>query len=159
MVGRAEDLLGRRFGMLTVVALADPYIHANGRRVVRWLCDCDCGGESVTRAETLKRGNAKSCGCRGRADKITYSGMHVKLRKERGPASSYTCQQKDCEKPAAEWAYDGADRGEFVGSISASADHPVRAWSGDIYHYMPLCRSHHRLFDREQPTRTIEYRS
>lgn len=28
-----------------------------------WRCKCDCGGEKVTRTETLRMGATKSCGC------------------------------------------------------------------------------------------------
>lgn len=54
-----EDLAGKRFGKLTVIALAGK--SDSGR--VRWLCRCDCGAEKVILAHCLKNGETKSCGC------------------------------------------------------------------------------------------------
>lgn len=54
-----EDLTGRRFGMLTVVAPAP-----NMGRGARWHVVCDCGREKNVLAKNLKSGQTKSCGCR-----------------------------------------------------------------------------------------------
>ncbi len=35
----------------------------DGKRV-RWLCQCTCGNTKVARANDLRSGNTKSCGCR-----------------------------------------------------------------------------------------------
>lgn len=54
----AIDLTGKRFGLWTVIERAKtsgPY--------VMWRCKCDCGNEGVVRANSLKRGDSKSCGC------------------------------------------------------------------------------------------------
>lgn len=56
---RAE-LLGQRFGQLTVVAL-HPHRSASSRAL--WVCLCDCGNQRITDTSSLKRGSAKSCGC------------------------------------------------------------------------------------------------
>jgi len=47
------NLRGRRFGAL--VAIEDV-----GDKM--WRCACDCGGESVARADNLRSGNTRSCG-------------------------------------------------------------------------------------------------
>lgn len=50
---------GARFGRLVVADRAE-----NGpRRQVRWRCMCDCGGETVARADDLRSGHVTSCGC------------------------------------------------------------------------------------------------
>lgn len=49
-----NNLIGRRFGKLTVVSWA----HNS-----RWLCLCDCGGQSKVLTANLNRGNTSSCGC------------------------------------------------------------------------------------------------
>ncbi len=58
--GGVVDLVGQRFGMLTVVEDATPLGQRGARR---WRARCDCGGSRVTRADRLKRGDTKSCGC------------------------------------------------------------------------------------------------
>lgn len=52
------DLSGERYGRLVVVdrALND------GKRTM-WNCVCDCGNRVTVRAENLRSGNTKSCGC------------------------------------------------------------------------------------------------
>ena len=54
-----NELIGKRFGRLVVLAEADK--GAQGKR--RWLCVCDCGGFTVTGKSNLISGNTKSCGC------------------------------------------------------------------------------------------------
>lgn len=53
------NLLGERFGRLTVIKEAGRDKHKN----VRWECLCDCGGTSTCTTNTLRRGHSKSCGC------------------------------------------------------------------------------------------------
>lgn len=53
------DIVGLRFGRLTVVALAGH--SASGR--VTWRCVCDCGAEKVAEGIRLRSGDTKSCGC------------------------------------------------------------------------------------------------
>jgi len=52
------DLTGERYGRLVVLERAPN----DGRRTM-WRCVCDCGTEVVVRAENLRSGNTKSCGC------------------------------------------------------------------------------------------------
>lgn len=54
---RAEDLTGRRFGRLVV--LADLGTDEHGAR--HWLCRCDCGREAVRTALQLRRGESAQC--------------------------------------------------------------------------------------------------
>lgn len=65
---RLIDLTGQKFGRLTVIERAEN----KGRRTT-WLCVCDCGNKTVSYAETLRRGDTKSCGCY-RIDKLTTHG-------------------------------------------------------------------------------------
>ena len=57
------DLMGRRFGKLTVIAKADPYVARSGNKIPRWRCKCDCGKETVVSHYSLLRGATQSCGC------------------------------------------------------------------------------------------------
>lgn len=52
------ELTGQRFGKLIVKSFFDIQ-HRN----TRWLCDCDCGNETVVVGAALKYGDTKSCGC------------------------------------------------------------------------------------------------
>lgn len=58
-----KDLTGQRFGKLVVVKRADDLVQENGRRRVRFLCKCDCGGTIVTTSSSLVSGETMSCGC------------------------------------------------------------------------------------------------
>lgn len=51
------DEVGHRFGKLIVVC------RAGNDYPVRWRCRCDCGNETIVRAEALRSGNTRSCGC------------------------------------------------------------------------------------------------
>lgn len=53
-----ENLSGQRFGMLTAVETA-PKLN----RVVRWVCNCDCGNQAIVQSGNLKSGHTQSCGC------------------------------------------------------------------------------------------------
>jgi 5-methylcytosine-specific restriction endonuclease McrA len=56
------NLIGKRFGKLTVVEFAG--IKRNGKKSrSTWKCLCDCGNYTVTIADSLKSGSSKSCGC------------------------------------------------------------------------------------------------
>lgn len=74
-VGKLQDLTGRAFGKLTVVARAE-----NFGRMTAWFCQCDCGNEKVVRATHLKRGEIKSCGC---AHKDAGIARRVDITRER----------------------------------------------------------------------------
>jgi len=52
------DLLGQRFGKLTVIAPAE---NQGGRTA--WCCRCDCGRERVVKTYHLRSGKITSCGC------------------------------------------------------------------------------------------------
>lgn len=58
-MGRCIDLTGRRFGRLTVIERAE---NTKGGKS-RWVCKCDCGNTIISKADNLKSGNTKSCGC------------------------------------------------------------------------------------------------
>lgn len=58
-----EDLSGQKFGKLTAIKRVENKILPGGGQYVRWLCKCDCGKETLSRATSLKNGTARSCGC------------------------------------------------------------------------------------------------
>ena len=57
--GKTPDLLGRKFGRLTVMA----YKGSDAARNSLWSCQCQCGSENIVRGSHLRSGNTKSCGC------------------------------------------------------------------------------------------------
>ena len=58
-MGNFIDMVGRRFGALTVIRKADP---APGGEA-RWECRCDCGNTVLAKGSHLRSGNYTSCGC------------------------------------------------------------------------------------------------
>ena len=57
------DLSGKRFGKLTAIEEAQPYIAPCGQKQTRWLCKCDCGNSIVATVSNLRGGHYVSCGC------------------------------------------------------------------------------------------------
>jgi hypothetical protein len=55
-----HDLLGHRFGRLVAIELV---LRVDDTHGFSWKCRCDCGKEIVTRAQHLRAGCTKSCGC------------------------------------------------------------------------------------------------
>ena len=56
--GKPYDMIGERFGMLTVV-------RRGGRSSTgtKWVCKCDCGNYTEVRGNSLRYGCTHSCGC------------------------------------------------------------------------------------------------
>lgn len=54
---------GLRFGRLTVVHEAEPYVWRGRAARRRWDCECACGRHVTVRDDSLKRGHTASCGC------------------------------------------------------------------------------------------------
>lgn len=57
--GRANDLIGKRFGRLVVLRQIEK---RRGNRIY-WQCICDCGKEKDVAGCELVRGHVRSCGC------------------------------------------------------------------------------------------------
>lgn len=73
-----------------------------------------------------------------RGDKIGYSGIHMRVRSLRGPATRHSCRH--CGGGAEQWAYDHGDP-------RAHRDGEGRLYSTDAIHYIPLCVPCHRRLD------------
>lgn len=80
MVKVKKDLIGQKYGRLTVIDRAEDYISPSGDHVACWLCKCDCGNEKVVKGSSLKRGNTKSCGCLAR--EISSESLRKRNKKE-----------------------------------------------------------------------------
>lgn len=69
------DFTGQKFGRLTAIS----HFHDGKRR--RWICKCDCGKETKSRAHDLFSGNSTSCGCLNtdrRQAAVTKHGLSTK---------------------------------------------------------------------------------
>jgi hypothetical protein len=72
------DLIGEKFGKLTVIRRANDLVLPSGKRVVSWFCLCDCGNEIVARGDCLRDGITRHCGCNRKGNGV---GKTSKLNK------------------------------------------------------------------------------
>lgn len=70
MSKRNQDLVGCRYGKLTVIRKGEDYISSkSGKHASRWICLCDCQANQkekkyiLVRQNSLKSGSTISCGC------------------------------------------------------------------------------------------------
>jgi hypothetical protein len=66
-----NDLAGERFARLTVVMMV-----SRKQNDSYWLCECRCGALATVRANNLKTGNTKSCGCLRR--EMLHRGLNTR---------------------------------------------------------------------------------
>lgn len=57
---KALNLNGKIFGALTVI----DRVENNSRGSTRWICQCECGNETIVIGSILNGGKTKSCGCK-----------------------------------------------------------------------------------------------
>lgn len=67
---KAKNIVGQKFGRLTVISREPNMISPNGSTRARWLCICDCGKTIVKDGQALKRQANPSCGC-AKSEKIS----------------------------------------------------------------------------------------
>lgn len=77
---------------------------------------------------------------------VSYHAAHARVRKLRGPASSWRCIR--CGTPAQEWAYRGGSPRERRGVVDSGTKRRRMAWSPDPSDYDPMCRSCHGASDQ-----------
>jgi hypothetical protein len=70
-------------------------------------------------------------------DAATYTAVHKRLSRYRGPASLHPCT--DCGRPAHHWSYDYADPNARTS--------PHGPYSLRLRHYQPRCRTCHKRHD------------
>lgn len=56
---KMKNLKGQKFGRLTAICP----VAKNNLGVVLWLCDCDCGNDTIVEGRSLTSGATRSCGC------------------------------------------------------------------------------------------------
>lgn len=67
MANKLIDITGNKYGMLT------PIKYLGNQK---WLCQCDCGNQSIHYAHHLKHGDVKSCGCMTEVWREQTRGFH-----------------------------------------------------------------------------------
>jgi len=72
-----KDLLGRRFGLLTVTGRIKKQKKTRNRYF--WACRCDCGGEKLVSTAYLNRGWTKSCGCLWRKSRLSTKEAETRI--------------------------------------------------------------------------------
>jgi hypothetical protein len=94
------DLTGKKFGKLTVLQMYG----RDKNNVIKWLCKCECGNETIVYGEVLKNGRTQSCGCSQTTHNMT------KTR----PYETWSTMKKRCYNPHCEKYSDYGGRGIIV---------------------------------------------
>jgi hypothetical protein len=94
-MGKKLDLLGQRFGMLTVIGKGG--LSPSGDR--KWICRCDCGVERENKGSALTKGQYQSCGCARRKLRNDLTGKRfgkLTVIKHLGRLTKSTNQYYEC---------------------------------------------------------------
>lgn len=70
-MSKLVDLTGNRYGHLIVLQRGP-----NKGKNSYWLCQCDCGKQTIVSAPNLKSGSTRSCGCKVAESTIRRSTKH-----------------------------------------------------------------------------------
>lgn len=93
---RFENLLGKRFGSLTVVDLKIDTQATSGRYKRVWICRCTCGNTiEVRRPDALKCGDIKSCGCYSKKTIVKAIKVHTLPKGEAAFNALYSDYKKE----------------------------------------------------------------
>lgn len=71
------DMIGKKFGRLTVIKRVDDSVSKTGRRNACYLCRCDCGNSKVVQGRHLRDGSTVSCGCYARENKSEIAKKYI----------------------------------------------------------------------------------
>lgn len=86
------DETGNRYGQLTVLERAG----SNAGHEATWLCQCDCGNQSIVPGSNLRTGNTTSCGCRRLIDEVgnRYGRLVVleRVENDKRNKAAWLCQ-------------------------------------------------------------------
>ncbi len=116
-------MLGKRYGLLTVVAQVEEH-REPGRH---WLCRCDCGGSIVASTARLNKGAPTSCGCQRYPDLSgqVFGRLTVLRRSERrAPRGARTVPLWECRCECGNLTYKPTDalKNHDVSMCRACAD-------------------------------------
>ena len=80
-----KEYIGKRFGRLTPIREAEPKIRirkdGSAAKMLRFVCRCDCGTETMVLSQDLQSGNSRSCGCSFHEPKNVTHGMSISKRR------------------------------------------------------------------------------
>jgi hypothetical protein len=109
MSDRAINLVGQKFGRLTVIERAEN----NKHRHPRWACECACGKHVVVVASSLTNGLSKSCGCLHHESVAARNRKHGHAVKGRSSATyrSWMAMRSRCKYPSQPHYKDYGGRG------------------------------------------------
>lgn len=97
---RLKDVIGQRYGRLTILADADPYVSPGGVSLRQVQAECECGNKVVLKLASLRQGLSASCGCY-RKELAVSTVRHGDARKGK-PTREYKCwvgMIARCENP------------------------------------------------------------
>jgi len=98
----AVDVLGHRFERLVVVGRSERISSAGAL----WVCQCDCGGQTVTTSLKLRNGHTKSCGCHRR--EMLSNLQHGYSRVKSRTYKSWKEMRQRCKNPNSDkWQWYG----------------------------------------------------
>lgn len=107
-MGEYPELIGQRFGKLTVIERAPN----NSRGQRQWLCRCDCGGTRIVNTNYLRNGRTTDCGC-GKSPDLTgkvFGELTVLGRSDkRGSRGARTTPMWECRCSCGEITYKATD--------------------------------------------------
>lgn len=144
-----ENLLGQKFGLLTVIDKAE-----NLNVKTRWLCRCECGTEKIIASAPLKRGLTVSCNCRKSIINKQNSGSnHYNWKGGVTPLS-------EKERHSVEyygWRYLVFSRDKHTCAVPSCRNHELEAHHIKSFSQFPelryeiengitLCKDHHQEF-------------
>lgn len=73
---RRIDIVGKRYGRLTVIEYGPDWLDRKGKHWGRSYCQCDCGMRVLVRDSSLRSGLTVSCGCYNRERAASIHRTH-----------------------------------------------------------------------------------
>ena len=98
------NLIGQKYGRLTVISEAEPHITASGTRQTQWNCVCECGNKVIIKTANLRSGNTQSCGCFCKENIASQAKQRtIDLTGKRFGSLIVVCEDKTRNTPKKHW--------------------------------------------------------
>ena len=83
--------IGEKYGRLTIIGEAEPYISPKGQKNRIVVCQCNCGSDPINvYLSSLRKGATKSCGCYKKEVKRKHNKFDINY--DTGIVTGYTCK-------------------------------------------------------------------